>query len=334
MRSPHVAVTIDLRKIRSNARAIFAHTPNTPGQNAGGASDSSAAPDPPARRTTSIWATIKADAYGLGAARVATALADLVDGFCVFALEEAVAIDLWATTRKPAIALGPPTTLDPGAWLAAHVRPTVTTVDQARRLAPARPILCVDTGMQRFACPPADVPAVLGAGGVDEAFTHATKVEHARRLREITAGHDLTLHAAASSLLDEPDARLDLVRPGFALYRGAATVTTRLADVRRSAGPIGYTGWTSETGHHGAILAGYSHGLRPGPALVNGRRQRIAEIGMQSAYVTLHADDRAGDEVVLLADDLPEPEVAFAWGVTPHHALLVLTNMGTREYRE
>src|SRR5258706_509175 len=78
-----------------------------------------------------VWATIKADAYGLGAARVARALAEVVEGFCVFALAEAEAIDLWKLTGKPAIALGPPETLDPLRWIEAHVRPAVTTVNQA-----------------------------------------------------------------------------------------------------------------------------------------------------------------------------------------------------------
>jgi hypothetical protein len=56
------------------------------------------------------------------------------------------------------------------------------------------------------------------------------------------------------------------------------------------------------------------------------------EVGMQSAYVTLDAADRAGDVVVLLGDWIVEADVAFAWGVTPHHALLVLATMGEQEH--
>jgi len=308
MLSPQVQPHIDLARIRANARDLAART------------------------RTPIWATIKADAYGLGAARVAPALADLVEGFCVFALEEAQAIDLWNLTHKPAIALGPPSTLDPAPWLAAHVRPAVSTIEQARALAPARPILCVDTGMQRFACPVPDVPAVLDAAPIDEVFTHATRLEHVERLRQATAGRKVRLHAAATALLDEPAARLDATRPGLALYRGAVRTTAPLADVRTSSGLVGYGGWKSQTGHHGAIIAGYSNGLRPGPVLVNGRRQQITEVGMQSAYVTLHPDDQLGDPVTLLGDTLTESDIAFAWSVTPHHALLTMAQMGTRTY--
>ncbi|HEY7118251.1 MAG TPA: alanine racemase [Tepidisphaeraceae bacterium] len=310
MISPHVNVTIDLTRIRDDAAALAA------------------------RVRVPVWATIKADAYGLGAAQVATTLANVpgVVGFYVFTLDEATSIDLWNRTHKPAITLGPPATLDPQTWLAAHVRPAVATTEQAAALRDAHPVLCVDTGMQRFACAPDQIDRAIEAGGIDEAFTHATRLEHVQRLRELCAGRGLKLHAAATALLDEPAACLDAVRPGLALYRGAVRVTTRLAEAHHSIGPIGYTAWTSETAHHGVIVAGYSNFLRPGPVLINGRRQHITEIGMQSAYLTLHPDDRAGDEVVLLGDGLTETDLAFAWNVTPHQALFTMASMGGREW--
>jgi alanine racemase len=310
MSSRHVRVVVDLGRVRRNAAEVRA------------------------RVKVPVWATVKADAYGLGAARVAGALADVVDGYCVFALEEATAIDIARLTGgRRVIALGPPGTLDEAAWVGAGVRPAVSTVEQAAALRAARPIVCVDTGMQRFACSQEQLAEVVRAGAVDEAFTHATRLEHVECLREICNPFDLTLHAAATALLDEPGAYLDGVRPGFAIYRGAVRVTARLVEARRSEGPIGYTRWRSETGHHGVILAGYSNGLRGGgPVVVNGRRQRVTEVGMQSAYVTLDGADRAGDEAVLLGDGVGEAEVALAWGGTPHSALLTLAGMGGREY--
>ncbi|MEZ0266695.1 MAG: alanine racemase [Phycisphaerae bacterium] len=300
--------TIDLGRVRRNAVEVAART------------------------GVEVWATIKADGYGLGAARVAGALADVVAGFCVFALDEATGIDLWSLTGRPAIALGPPTH-DAEAYRAAHVWPAVSTPEQASMLRAARPILCVDTGMQRFACPPEWVAEAVRAGGIDEAFTHATRAEQAARLVELMAPfRGIKLHAAASSLLDEPDCRLDAVRPGMALYRGAVRATALLVEARTSRGPIGYTGWTSDSGRHGVIPVGYANGLRPGPCAVNGRRQRIAEVGMQTAYVTLAAGDRAGDEVVVLGDGVTEADVAFAWPATPHQVVLHLASRGVREY--
>src|SRR5690348_15606063 len=94
--APNVSVRIDLQKIRANAAAI-------------------------AERTgVDVLAVVKADAYGLGAAHVAAAIAPVVHGFCVFALREAVDADLWKLTSKPAIALGPPETLDPRPWIEQH----------------------------------------------------------------------------------------------------------------------------------------------------------------------------------------------------------------------
>lgn len=307
--SPHVTVRIDLSRVRRNAAAVKA------------------------RVGVPVFAVVKADAYGFGAARVAAALADVVDGYCVFSLREAVEADLWRTTGKPAVALGPPEAHDPDAYLSARVTPAVYTAEQAKALRRARPAVNVDTGMQRFACPPGQVGAVIAAGDCPTAFTHATRVEQARQLVEATEGHaGLFRHAAGSALLDEPAARLDAVRPGLAIYRGAVRVSTPLLDVRDQTGPAGYGGFTSATGRHGVIPAGYSHGLRPGPCRVNRRESRVLEVGMQSAYVEAAVGDRAGDEVVLLGDVLTEERVAAAWGAPPQLVLVQLCGAGERQY--
>jgi alanine racemase len=277
-----------------------------------------------------IYAVIKADAYGLGAKMVSEAITDQVDAFCVFALREAVEADLWQRTGQPAIPIGPPESLDPAPYLAQHVRPAVSTVEQAMALKAARPILCVDTGMQRFACRPEHIDAVIAAGGIDEAFTHATTLAQVRRLVDLAGGRGLKLHAAGSSLLDEREARLDTVRPGLALYCGAVTLSVALAEVIESRGPVGYSRFVAA--RHGVILCGYAAGLRRGPCLVNGQRRRIIEVGMQSAYLEAAASDLPGDRVILLGGGLEPQEIAAAWGSTPHEALLRLTMAGIRQY--
>lgn len=294
----HVSLRLDRERLRSNARRIR---------------EMCGVP---------LYAVVKADGYGLGAAAVAEALRDVVDAFCVFSLREAAEADLWRRTGRPVLAIGPPDSADPADYAGQHVRPAVSTCEQARALRAARPVLCVDTGMQRFACPPAEVERALCDGGIDEAFTHATRLEHVRRLLELAGGRGLRLHAAASSLLERPEAHLDAVRPGMALYSGAVRVSARLAEVRRSDGPVGYGGFAAT--HHGVILVGYSHGLRRGPCILNGRRTVIPEVGMQSAYVETGPDDRVGDEVILLGDGLEAHDIAPSWGCTPHEVLLRL----------
>ena len=247
----------------------------------------------------------------------------------MFTLHEAIAANL-SELGKPILALGPPTSWNASDYLACNVRPSVCTVEQARALRLARPVLCLDTGMQRFACSPQYAHAVLSAGACDEAFTHATTIEQAAQLRDVLAGQGLRLHAAASSLLDQPSAWLDAVRPGLALYRSAVHVSATLYEARTSTGPVGYTGF--RTARHGVILAGYSNGLRPGPCLVNGQPRRILEVGMQTSYIGLAPDDHRGDEVVLLGDGLTENHVAEAWGTSPQEVLMHLTHAGVRRY--
>ena len=277
------------------------------------------------QRCGPVLAVVKANAYGLGAQTVAEVLADVVDGFCVFSLCEAIAAKLPQITGKPILALRPSEDETAEDFVAARVRPGVWTAQQATRLRAARPVLCVDTGMQRFTCPAEDVEAVLAAGDCDEAFTHAVTIEQVRQLVSLLGGRGLRLHAAASALLDEPEARLDAVRPGMALYRGAARVWARLVEVRDSHRPTGYSGFVVP--RFGVIACGYYHGLRLGPCVVNGVRRRILEVGMQSAYVEIGPQDRAGEMVVLLGEGLSEADVANAWKTTEHEAMLRLVGL-------
>jgi alanine racemase len=305
-RSPHVTVQVDLARVRANALAIKQ------------------------RVRADVLAVVKADAYGLGAAQVIAVIADVVDGFCFFNLHEVVDIYYAGLSSKPAIVFQPAFPEVTSEWDRHHVRPVVASIEQAEAWRSWEPILSVDTGQQRFACPPQDVDAALRAGKCREAMTHASTPEQVRRFRELVGGRGLRLHAAGSALLEEPTAWFDAVRPGLALYRGAARVSARLVEVRDSTGPAGYTGFV--TPRHGVILCGYSNGLRAGPCLMNGRRSRVLEVGMQTAFVECEPPDRAGDEVVLLGGGLSEDDVAAAWGTPPHTALVQLAGAGERRY--
>ncbi len=260
------------------------------------------------------------------------ALAGTVAGFATFSLAEAASARIHAATGLPVLAMGPPVDLPVADHLAAGVRPAVHDADQAAALRAAGPVLCVDTGMQRFACPAEQVDAVLAAGGCGEAFTHATRPEHVARLLAAAGGRGLRLHAAATALLDQPDAWLDGVRPGLALYRDAVRVAVRLVEGRDTRGPAGYTGFAAS--RHGVIPMGYSNGLRTGWCQVAGVRRRVLEVGMQTAFVELGPDDRRGDEVVLLGDGLTLEDQAQAWGTSRQEVLWRLLQMATREYRE
>ncbi len=300
MRSNHVHVVVDLDRVRRSAELIR-------------------------RRTgVALIAVVKADAYGLGAQRVTDALESAVDAFAYFSLEEARAV------QRGGIVLGPPEA-DAATYRELGLTPAVSTRADAKRLRGVPLMLSVDTGMQRFGCSPDQAEGVLACGDFRHAFTHAAGTDGAARLADCCGGRVETLHAAATSLLDHEPSRLDAVRPGLALYRGAMTVTTELAAAHDCNGPIGYTRFAAP--RVGVILAGYSNGLAPGPVLVNGRRQRLLEVGMNTAFVSIEPADKVGDPVVLLGGGLTEVELAAHFGTREHEILCRYGGMGRREYR-
>ncbi len=306
-RVDRVTVQIDLARVRENARQIARDT------------------------GVAVLAVVKSDAYGLGVRRIVEALADCVDGFCVFSLAEAIAGRIAEIGRKRVLSLGPSDGIDAEDFKAAGVQPAVWNAQRARELRPARPILSVDTGMQRFACPAEEIDAAIAAGDINEAFTHATNLEQVRLFLKLTGNRPLVRHAAATALLCEPQAWLDAVRPGLAIYRGAVRTATSLIDARDSRGPVGYGRFASA--RHGVILCGYTHGLRPGPCRIHGGPRRIVEVGMQSSFVELEPGDQIGDEVVLLGEGLTESDLAGAWRTSPQEALYRMSRLGPKDYR-
>jgi alanine racemase len=218
-------------------------------------------------------------------------------------------------------------------YVSRRIRPCVWSVERAKLLRRANPVLSLDTGQRRLGCLPEIAREIVATGACDEAMTHATTVEQARRLRETLGGKVARLHAAGTVLLDHPEAWLDATRPGLALYAGAVRVTSRLIEVRDATGPAGYSGFTSSTGRLGVILGGYADAMRPGGMVsVNGERRLVPEVGMQSAFIELGPKDKAGDEAVLLGDGICEQDVAMAWATSPHEVLVRLTGLGIKHY--
>jgi alanine racemase len=299
MRSPHITITVDLGHVRRAARRIKAEM------------------------GVQYMAVIKADAYGLGASQVAAALSGVADEFAFFALREAVEVGV------PALILGPPDG-DPAVYRELALRPTVTTVDEARRYAGLPVAINIDLGMQRFGAPPERLAELAAISNVREVMSHGIDPTIGPRLKELCGARFPRLHVACSHLIEYPEARLDLVRVGVAMYRGAVRVTTRLTHVRDTYGPGGYTSFA--TPRVGLFQAGYAEGVQPGPVLVNGRRQRIIEVNMNASFVTIERDDAVGAEVVLLGDELREPELAEHFGIRDHEVLTRFTALGIRKY--
>ncbi len=299
MRSPHINVMVDLDAVRAAAEQIRART------------------------GVRVIAVIKADAYGLGAARVADVLGPVVDEFGYFSLYEAEQV------RRPGLIIGPPMG-EASTHRELGLRPAVGNLADAQRFKGLPVAISVDVGMQRFGCEPADLDALVEQCDVSEYFAHAVTVEGARKLAAACAERGRPYHAAATDLLDDPETWFDAVRPGLALYRDAVRVTTRLHTVRATSGRVGYGGFTCS--RVGVILGGYSNLLQPAPVLINGRPQRILECGMNTSYVSVAEVDRVGDTVTLLGGALSTAAVAADLGVREHQVLCRYTATGPREY--
>lgn len=304
--NPHVTVQVDLSRIRRNAEAILKIV------------------------RVPMIAVVKADAYGLGAKRVSRLLADIVDAFYVFDAAEAVEHDLYLLTGRRSIALHGQSN-DSADYMRHRIHPAVWNLERAALLKRARPLLSVDCGQQRFGCGIEEAAGILRQTGIQEIFAHATTPEQAMQFDGHTSNMPGSFrHAAGTALLMDRKCWFDAVRPGMALYQGAARVSTALIEARESHGPVGYTGFS--THRHGVIRCGYSNGLRPGRCIINGSARDILEVGMQSAFVELGPKDRLGDEVILLGEGLGESDVATIWKCTPQEVLIRLSGAGVRGY--
>jgi alanine racemase len=212
-----------------------------------------------------LMVTLKADAYGHGALRMArTALANGAAALAVATLGEARALRADGIAA-PILVLGytPPWQAREAVGLG--VTCTIFDHDSARALAdaadamerPASVHVKVDTGMARLGLPPGEVGAFLHAlharpalriegiythfataDSADETFAHTQLRRFERVLAEITGAglRPPLVHAANSAaLLRMPGARFDLVRPGIACYGLRPSAETPLPEDFRPA---------------------------------------------------------------------------------------------------
>ncbi|MGF1608222.1 MAG: alanine racemase, partial [Kiloniellales bacterium] len=190
---------------------------------------------------------VKADAYGLGAARVGPALARAgAQSFFVAQIDEGIALrkalaDDWPDAGI-AVLVGPL----PGAerdFLEHNLLPVLNSleeVDRWRALAardgrPLQALLHIDSGMSRLGLPPDEVDLLADDPGRLQGITLGCVMSHLacaeaagnpmnRRQREAFVAVRARLPAAPASLANSsgiflgPDYHFDLARPGAALY--------------------------------------------------------------------------------------------------------------------
>lgn len=342
-----------------------------------------------------VYAVVKADAYGHGVVPVARALeAAGVDGLCVALVEEGIELRD-AGVGLPILVMSGLYGDGLGAALDARLTPVIHDPSQvealraARAHAPVRVHLKVDTGMGRLGITADALPGFLDAVAalrhvvVEGLMTHfanadcddpgytATQLRRFDEARALCAGAGIrpeVAHAAASAAAFRmPEARMDLVRVGVALYGvtpfphaapgllPAMRLRTEVIALRElpAGSPVGYGGaWRAGRASVIATLpVGYADGFfrrlsSDAEVLIQGRRCRVVgNVSMDMTTVDVTELARAtgvavGDEAVLLGsqrgaggfDVIRAEEIALRVGTIPYEVLTAVSRRVPRSY--
>jgi alanine racemase len=354
-------VEVDLDRVRHNVRALA----------------------PPG---VELMAVVKADAYGHGDVPVARAALDAGATWLGVALvEEGLRLRL-AGIEAPILVLSEAPEGSEAVLLAHRLTPSLYTRPGLARLSAAArgPVAVhvkIDTGMHRVGLwPPDSAPAfvleVRDAGlEVEGLWTHlakseddevTTKMQLDRLAGVVESAREAGLapryvHAANSGgLLRHPEAHLDLVRPGIAIYglppapgvgegfdlRPSLTWRSRVAHAKRL-----QTGERVSYGLHyelerpswiATIPVGYADGYprsSTGEVLIRGARCRVAGTVTMDQLIVDCGDREvaAGDEVVLLGrqgdEEVSAWELAASAGTVAYEIVSRIGPRVPREYR-
>ena len=313
-----------------------------------------------------IAPVVKADAYGLGARRIAERL--LREGartFFVARRDEGLRL-------RTAIGAGPVIYVldgleDPAVFAAHDLRPVLNTPAQVALWGQAcdlKAALHIDTGMNRLGVRPDELASLPEAPPFSLVMSHlacADEPKHPMNAAQLAAfrAAAATLPAAPLSLANSagaflgPDHGFDMVRPGISLYGGGpfgaphpqvqpvATLCARVLQVRdlKAGESVGYGATFAAT--HDLRLAtaglGYADGLlrsfgRHGHAVAKGEKRPLTgRVSMDAFSMDISGlDVRVDDWVELFGAQQSIDEVAAASGTIAYEWL---TRIGPRVER-
>lgn len=315
---------------------------------------------------------VKADAYGLGAARVAPALARAgCRTFFVALPDEGIALRR-AVPDLPIYVLAGPLG-GPEAFVAHDLRPVLNTPEQAAAWlaeAPGRPYaLHVDTGMNRLGltmtefaawAPRLDPEIVLSHLACADEPEHPINAEQLARFRTVRAAFPRAQASFANSSghFLGPDYLFDLGRPGVALYGGnpvpgrpnpmrpVVRLGLRILQVRRidTPGSVGYGATRRVPGgtRLATVAAGYADGLLR--SLSNSGWGTLGEVRVPVAgrvsmdLITFDVSEapealaRPGAFIELLNERHTVDDAAAEAGTIPYEILTGLSRRYARRY--
>jgi alanine racemase len=327
-------VTIDLGALRRNVRRLVA-----------------------AAAGAEVWAVVKADAYGHGAADCGdAALGAGASALCVATVPEALAL----RPRFPdarIVVLGPAAT---GEIAPARDAGLELVVGDAIPDG-VRVHVKLDTGMGRWGVSELRAPAREVVGVMTHLATADSDPAFARvqldRFRSVTEGIGVTRHAANSAAtLRLPESHFDAVRCGVALYGlspfGGDPADDGLAPVLRWESEVAQrkllrAGESTGYGRRfvaerdtwvGIVPVGYADGFRRDltgtEVVVDGMRRRVVgTVSMDALAVELDAGVEAGAGVTLVGDGLLVEEHARHAGTINYELTCHVDSSPTRARR-
>ncbi len=236
-----------------------------------------------------FYAVVKADAYGHGGAEIASALEDVVDGFCVAITDEGAALRL-AGISKPVLVLTPPLGIDDVARGEFYnLSFTVNSARTAQMIGGNPCHIKVNTGMNRFGCgieELTDILKILSAEQIEGVYSHlydpADEAASERQLDLFDRAEKLVKEknpqavshfAASGGILSGGKYLKDGVRCGILLYgyspegfsagvTPVMKVYARRAQITRfTGGGIGYVRARKNYKNIGVYRLGYADGF-------------------------------------------------------------------------
>lgn len=312
-------------------------------------------------------AVVKADAYGLGARQVASALSKAgCNRFYVAWPQEGGELrrDL-GPAPEILVFHGPtPDTMD--LFQLYSLQPVLNSLDQidiwtSGNLSPRPAALHVDTGMSRLGVPEAHWAAAARllpkptrlishlACGDEASPVNAVQLERFQRAAALWPGVSCSLSATGGAYQGK-DYHFDEVRPGIGLYGGGPTPTEgsaphtvvtltapvlQVRDVRKGE-TVGYgCTWAAETDAQLATIGlGYADGYlrsasNTGHIVVQGQKRPIVgRVSMDLIVVDVTGlSVSPGDEIEVMGPNMPLSEAAGAMGTIDYE---ILTRLGAR----
>ena len=288
-----------------------------------------------------LMAVVKADAYGHGLAEVAGTLQRCgVDAFAIANPTEAIALRQIVGPAPLILLFGAAFPFEIAALLSHNITPTITTLAEAKLFAAATHQRLdvqveIDTGMGRVGFWHTEAEsalrqiAALPKLQITGVYTHFPVADEnlpeTRRQLDlflaVTRNYPLRHAANSAALLNLPEARLEMVRPGLALYgvapeaadlKPVLTFKSQVAHVKTVAAgrtiSYGQTFITPTPMRIATVAAGYADGYsrqlsNKAAVLIAGQRCRvIGRVTMDQFMVDITPlpDVSCGTEVVLI----------------------------------